>query len=90
MKKLFPRTIFVFIIGIIFVLINTALDFNMVPPQGATFTATPIQTPTLTKAELALEVGSTDGIFVWALIITLIIVIPILWHRFHWGRIKTE
>ena len=54
--------------------------------SGTTVSQTATSTPTLTKAELASEVGSTDAIMAWAIIITLIIIIPIIWHWIKWKR----
>jgi hypothetical protein len=44
--------------------------------------AAPTATPVPTEIDITLEVGSTDGILVWAVLITLIIVIPALWKLF--------
>ena len=76
------RTILLAFVGILLAFLSVAFGFNTASPQ----TATPTPTPTLTKAELALEVGSTDGIIIWAIIITLIIIIPILWNWIQWKR----
>ena len=82
MKKLSsPTRIILFaLIGVSLAFMSVAFGSGTPTPQRAA------PTPTLTKAELASEVGSTNGIMVWAIIITLIIVIPILWHWIQWKR----
>ncbi|MBT3321122.1 MAG: hypothetical protein HN392_02445 [Anaerolineae bacterium] len=84
MKKLSSpiRMILFAIIGISSAFLSVAFGTSSAVPQATT--ATP--TPTLSKAELALEVGSTDGIILWAIAIALFIIIPILWHWIQWKR----
>ncbi len=72
---------------ILFALIGISLAFMSVAfGSGTPTTQTATPTATLTKAELASEVGSTDAIMAWAIIITLIIIIPIIWHWILWNR----
>ena len=76
MKKLasLPRLAIFLFIGTILVLLGTAFIPNVQNNQAAT------PTPTATVFISELEVGSTSGIFIGATAITLIIIIPLLWH----------
>ena len=84
MKKLSSPThiVFFLIIGVSLAFFSVAFGSGAAMSQSAT----PTPTPALTKAELALEVGSTDGIMIWAVLITLIIIVPILWDWVQWKR----
>ena len=85
MKRLPPsvRTIFFVIIGITLAFLSAAFGTGATTPQTA-------PTPTPTVVDIDLEIGSTDGIFVWAVLIVLIIIIPILWHLFFFRRKKKQ
>ena len=78
MKKLPPsaRTVLFVIIGVSLAFLSAAFG------SGATILLSPNFVPTITPtaADIDLEIGSTDGIFIWAVLIVLIIIIPILWH----------
>jgi hypothetical protein len=78
MKKLLPSTR-----AVLFVIIGVSLAFlSAAFSSGATISPSPNFVPTLTPTavDIDLEIGSTDGIFIWAVLIALIIIIPILWH----------
>jgi len=78
-KSLKPsRTIIFLAIGIMLVFLSTAFGFSSATPQSATLTPTPLPT----EVDITLEVGSTDGILIWAVLITLIIVVPVAWNLF--------
>lgn len=80
------RTIFFLTISIMLVFLNTAFGFSSVPSQSVT--ATPI--PSKAEIDITLEVGSTDGILIWAVLITIIIITPVLWKLLLTGRMNEE
>ena len=76
-KSLKPsRTVIFLAIGIMLVFLSTAFGFSSATSQSAT----PSLTPLPTEVDITLEVGSTDGILIWAVLITLIIVVPVVWN----------
>ena len=76
-KSLKPsRTVIFLTIGIMLVFLSTAFGFSSATSQSAT----PSLTPLPTEVDITLEVGSTDGILIWAVLITLIIVVPVVWN----------
>jgi hypothetical protein len=85
MRKL-VRPIITVGLGLVLALFSAALTYSAPPDiQGdmasAEFFYQPTRTP---EPEDLSEIGSTDGIIVMGLIITLIIVIPILVRRESW------
>ncbi len=86
MKKLLSqsRTVFFLVIGLLLAFLSMAFGSGTAPRKSAMPTATPIPT----EVDITLEVGSTDGILVWAVLITLIIVIPAVWNLFLTTRKK--
>ena len=73
MKKLSPpsRTILFAVIGIVLFFFSAAFGSGT-----ATSQAPPPPT------DIDLEIGSTDGILIWSVLIVLIIILPILWNWF--------
>ncbi|MBT3190351.1 MAG: hypothetical protein HN736_17850 [Anaerolineae bacterium] len=80
MKKLSPqsRTVLLTIIGAGFAFLSVA--FGPIATTAQVATPTPDIIPI--TPDLDLDIGSTDGILVWAILIVLIIIIPILWNLF--------
>ena len=73
-------------LGLVLALFSAALTYSAPPnTQGdlsaAAFFLQPTETPN--PQDLS-EIGSTDGIVIMGLVIALIIIIPILWHRKSW------
>ncbi len=80
MKKLSSqsRTVFFLVTGLLLAFLSMAFGSGTTHKKSAVPTATPVPT----EIDITLEVGSTDGILVWAVLITLIIVIPAVWKLF--------
>ncbi len=76
MKKLShpSRTLLLVIIGAGFAFLSAA--FGPIASIAQIVTPTPGTIPV--TLDLDLEIGSTDGILIWAILIALIIIIPIL------------
>ena len=87
MKKLSPQSR-----TVLLVVISVALAFfSATFGSGATISQNVTPTPSLipvTPDELGLEIGSTDGILIWAVLIALIIIFPILWKLFFLAKEK--
>jgi FtsH-binding integral membrane protein len=88
MKKLM-RPIVTIGLGLVLALFSAALTYSSAPPAiEGTVSATAVflqSTPTITPTPQDLsEIGSTDGIIVMGIIISLIIIIPILLRRKSW------
>ncbi|MCP4139366.1 MAG: hypothetical protein GY755_03585 [Chloroflexi bacterium] len=75
-KPTHSRKVIFLTIGIMLVFLGAAFGFSSVTSQSATPTPTPLPT----EVDITLEVGSTDGILIWAVLITLIIIVPAIWH----------
>ncbi len=78
------RPFFFIIAGIVLAFISAALG----SPTLALQALTPTPLPTTLPADLTpppdTRIGSTDGILLAAILIVLVIIIPILWHRHLW------
>ena len=70
-----PHKILLFLIGIFLAFSSVTCGFGASESQNV---------PPISDIEL--EVGSTNGIVVWAVLITILIVAPILWDWLQWKR----
>jgi len=86
MKKLSPpsRTVLLVIIGAGFAFLSAV--FGPIATTAQVATPTPSIIPA--TPDLDLQIGSTDGILIWAILIALIVIIPILWNLFFLAREK--
>ena len=86
MKKLSSqsRKILILIIGVGLAFLSAAFSSGAIFSQNAPPTPTPIPT----ALDIDLEIGSTDGILIWAFIIAIIIILPLLWNWPLWARRK--
>ena len=86
MKKLSTqsRTVLFVIIGVALAFLSAAFEPNTTISQNNL----PTPAPTPAAIDIDLEVGSRDGILIWAILIVLIIIVPILWDLFFLAREK--
>jgi len=66
--------------SLLFVLIGVLLAFLSVAFGPLLESPQPTPTPIPSAANADLEIGSTDGILIWAVLITLVIVVPLVWR----------
>lgn len=86
MKK-FVRPIITIGIGFLLALLSAALTYSTPPAMEGALGSTPFfgMQPTSTPQPNDLsEIGSTDGILIMGILITLIIIVPILLQRKSW------
>jgi hypothetical protein len=78
MKKLSPPSF-----SVLLVLIGVLLAFLSVAFGPLAPSLQPTPTPAPVTPDLDLEIGSTDGILIWAVLITLVVTIPLFWRLWH-------
>ncbi len=70
--------------GFLFVFIGFLLAFLSAAFGPLTEAPQPTPTPAiLATADVDLEIGSTDGILIWTIVIAVVIILPLLWHALY-------
>jgi preprotein translocase subunit SecG len=68
-------------IALVIALVVTTFDQPIVSAQNLGAASISLQTTPTPAAEGVSVIGSTDGIFIMGVIIVLIVIIPVLFHR---------
>ena len=79
------RSILLIVIGLLLAILSAAHSPRNLDPVTAAQAATPTVTP---LPITAWQSGSTDGIFLWATLMAIVVIVALVWHRADWTTRK--